>query len=110
MDRFLPAAEAGGFRDCGMRETFSMTRAARDVIVIGGGIIGVCVAQALTESGARVTVLVDGWPGRGTSAASLAWVNAANKTPEAYNRLNAAGMRAYGELRDRLGPDSGIHL
>ena len=80
------------------------------IIVIGGGIIGACVAQALTEAGARVTVLVDGWPGRGTSAASLAWVNAANKTPEAYNRLNAAGMQAYAELRDRLGPDSGIHL
>ena len=81
-----------------------------EVIVIGGGIIGACVAHALVEAGARVTVVVDGWPGRGTSAASLAWVNAANKTPEAYNRLNAAGMPAYAELRGRLGPECGVHL
>src|SRR4051794_40188014 len=52
------------------------------VIVIGGGIIGACVAYALTEAGARVTVMVAGTPGRGTSAASLAWVNAASKTPQ----------------------------
>jgi glycine/D-amino acid oxidase-like deaminating enzyme len=81
-----------------------------EAIVIGGGIIGACVAYALTEAGARVTVLVDGWPGRGTSAASLAWVNAANKAPEAYSRLNAAGMPAYAALRDRFGPECGIHL
>jgi glycine/D-amino acid oxidase-like deaminating enzyme len=87
----------------------SDTKAA-EVIVIGGGIIGACVAHALTEAGARVTVLVDGWPGRGTSAASLAWVNAANKAPEAYSRLNAAGMPAYAALRDLFGPECGIHL
>jgi glycine/D-amino acid oxidase-like deaminating enzyme len=81
-----------------------------DVIVIGGGIIGACVAHALGEAGARVTVLVDGWPGRGTSGASLAWVNSANKTPEAYHRLNAAGMPAYAALRERLGPECGVHL
>jgi glycine/D-amino acid oxidase-like deaminating enzyme len=87
-----------------------MSTTTSEVIIIGGGIIGACVAHALTEAGARVTVLVGGWPGRGTSAASLAWVNAANKTPEAYNRLNAAGMRAYAGLRERLGPECGIHL
>jgi glycine/D-amino acid oxidase-like deaminating enzyme len=83
---------------------------ASDVVVIGAGIVGACVAHALGEAGARVTVLTDGWPGRGTSAASLAWVNAANKTPEAYCRLNAAGMPAYAALRERLGPDCGIHM
>src|SRR5947209_153405 len=83
---------------------------ASEVIVIGGGIIGACVAHALAEAGARVTVLVAGRPGRGTSAASLAWVNSANKSPEAYHRLNAAGMPAYAALRERLGPDCGVHL
>jgi glycine/D-amino acid oxidase-like deaminating enzyme len=86
-----------------------MARASH-VIVIGGGIIGACVADALTETGARVTVLVDGWPGRGTSAASLAWVNSANKAPEAYHRLNAAGLAAYAALRERLGPGCGVHM
>lgn len=81
-----------------------------EAIVIGGGIIGACVAHALTEAGARVIVLVAGGPARGTSAASLAWVNAANKTPEAYSRLNAAGMPAYAALRDRFGPECGIHM
>jgi glycine/D-amino acid oxidase-like deaminating enzyme len=83
---------------------------AGDVIVIGGGIIGACVADALSEAGARVTVLVDGWPGRGTSAASLAWVNSANKIPEAYHRLNAAGLAAYVGLHERLGPHCGAHM
>jgi glycine/D-amino acid oxidase-like deaminating enzyme len=83
---------------------------ASQVIIIGGGIIGACVADALAEAGAQVTVLVAGWPGRGTSAASLAWVNSANKTPEAYHRLNAAGIPAYVNVRERLGPDCGVHL
>ena len=81
-----------------------------DALVIGGGIIGACVADALAGAGARVTVLVAGRPGRGTSAASLAWVNSANKTPEAYHRLNAAGSAAYAALRERLGPECGVHL
>jgi glycine/D-amino acid oxidase-like deaminating enzyme len=81
-----------------------------DAIVIGAGIIGACVAYALGEAGARVTVLEAGWPGRGTSAASLAWVNSANKRPEAYHQLNAAGLRAYADLRERLGPECGIHM
>jgi glycine/D-amino acid oxidase-like deaminating enzyme len=83
---------------------------ASDVIVIGGGIIGACVAHALGEAGARVAVLVDGWTGRGTSGASLAWINSANKAPEAYHRLNAAGMPAYAALRERLGPECGVHM
>ena len=82
----------------------------REVVVIGGGIVGACVAHALCEASVRVMVLVAGWPGRGTSGASLAWVNSANKTPEAYHRLNAAGMPAYASLRDRFGPDCGVHL
>ncbi len=83
---------------------------ASDVVIIGGGIIGACAADALAEAGARVTVLVAGWPGRGTSAASLAWVNSANKTPEAYHRLNAAGIPAYTALQERLGPEYGVHM
>jgi glycine/D-amino acid oxidase-like deaminating enzyme len=83
---------------------------ASDVLIIGGGIIGACVADALTAASARVTVLVAGWPGRGTSAASLAWVNSANKLPEAYHRLNASGLPAYAGLRQRFGPDCGIHM
>jgi glycine/D-amino acid oxidase-like deaminating enzyme len=81
-----------------------------DVIVVGAGIIGACVAHELTERGATVTVLAADAPARGTSAASLAWVNSANKSPEAYHRLNALGPQAYSCLRDRLGPDSGVHL
>lgn len=83
---------------------------ASDVVVIGAGIVGACVGHALAEAGAEVTLLAAGQPGRGTSAASLAWVNSANKLPEAYHRLNAAGLQAYAALRERLGPDCGVHL
>jgi glycine/D-amino acid oxidase-like deaminating enzyme len=81
-----------------------------EVIIIGAGIIGACVAHALSEMGARVILLEAGGPGRGTSAASFAWVNAFDKPPEAYHRLNAAAFAAYASLRDRLGPECGVHL
>jgi glycine/D-amino acid oxidase-like deaminating enzyme len=81
-----------------------------EIIVVGAGIIGACVAYALAERGAKVMVLTAESPARGTSAASLAWVNSANKAPEAYHRLSAQGSDAYSRLKERLGGDCGIHL
>jgi glycine/D-amino acid oxidase-like deaminating enzyme len=53
------------------------------------------VAVTLAEQGARVTVLDRVRLGAGTSAATFAWVNSNCKHPEAYHRLNAAGVAAY---------------
>lgn len=80
-----------------------------DVAVVGLGIIGACSVHALARTGARVVGLDAGMPGAGTSGASDAWLNAANKEPEAYYRLNAEGMTTHRELARELGGDAGYH-
>jgi glycine/D-amino acid oxidase-like deaminating enzyme len=72
-------------------------------LVVGAGVIGASVAYYLSRAGAQVTVFDRGRPGSGTSAASLAWVNANNKTPRAYHDLNVEGMRAHAALRAACG-------
>ncbi|MCF6476289.1 FAD-binding oxidoreductase [Nonomuraea sp. MG754425] len=68
------------------------------VVVIGAGVVGAAVAAGLTRRGARVTVLEAGVPGAGTTATSVAWVNANNKTPKAYFDLNHAAVWAHHQL------------
>jgi glycine/D-amino acid oxidase-like deaminating enzyme len=77
-----------------------MPAALPDVVVAGAGMVGANVAYRLARAGARVTVLDAGDPGRGTSARSFAWVNANDKPPLEYHRLNAAGVEAHRRLRD----------
>jgi glycine/D-amino acid oxidase-like deaminating enzyme len=71
-----------------------------DVVVIGAGVVGVAIAFRLAQAGARVTVLERGQPGGGTSANSFAWINANDKPPLPYHRLNAEGVTAHRRLRD----------
>jgi len=80
-----------------------------DVAVIGLGIVGASAVYAAAWAGARVLALDAGVPGGGTSGASFAWLNAVRKEPEAYHRLNAAGMTAHRELSRQLGGDAGYH-
>jgi glycine/D-amino acid oxidase-like deaminating enzyme len=72
-------------------------------LVIGAGVIGASVASCLARGGAAVSVFDGGRPGGGTSASSLAWVNANNKTPRAYHDLNVEGMRMHAALRAEAG-------
>jgi glycine/D-amino acid oxidase-like deaminating enzyme len=65
------------------------------VAVAGAGVVGMSVAVTLAERGAHVTVFDRAQLGAGTSAATFAWVNSNRKHPEAYHRLNAAGLAAY---------------
>lgn len=80
-----------------------------DVAVIGAGILGASAAYYLAAAGSRVVVLEAQAPAEGTSANSFAWVNAVRKEPEAYHRLNAAGVAAYARLAEELGADIGYH-
>jgi len=79
-----------------------MTGAPR-VAVAGAGVVGMSVAVTLAERGARVTVFDRAGLGAGTSAATFAWVNSSRKDPEAYHRLNAAGMTAYHQRASAAG-------
>lgn len=70
------------------------------VVVIGAGIVGLTIATNLAERGASVTVLEQDAPGTGTTSTSYAWVNANNKQPESYYRLNLAGLQAHRRLAE----------
>ena len=47
---------------------------ARQVVIVGGGVIGLCTAWALVKRGCEVTVLDAGAPGGGASAGNAGWV------------------------------------
>lgn len=68
------------------------------VAVIGAGMIGTSIAAELAARGATVELIDRADPGTGTSATSYAWVNANNKTPDSYFRLNVAGVQAHRRL------------
>jgi glycine/D-amino acid oxidase-like deaminating enzyme len=70
-----------------------------DVLVIGGGIVGVAVAHAVAAQGATVVLLERDKIASGTTGASFAWLNATAKADdEPYHRLNAGGVRRHFEL------------
>jgi glycine/D-amino acid oxidase-like deaminating enzyme len=72
-------------------------------VVIGAGVLGVCVAARLAEAGAAVTLLEQVRPGHGATGGSFAWLNANEKVPRGYHDLNHAGMRAWAGLSDSVG-------
>jgi D-amino-acid dehydrogenase len=75
-----------------------------DVVVVGGGVIGLCVAEALQRRGAGVTVLDAGHCGAAASAGNGGWV-----TPGLCTPLSAPGTMGQA-LRWMLRPDSPLLL
>ena len=75
----------------------------RRCVVIGAGVLGVCVASGLAEAGVGVTLLEQAQPGHAATRSSFAWLNANDKLPRAYHDLNHAGMRAWAGLSASLG-------
>lgn len=77
------------------------------VAVVGGGIIGLAVADALCRRGAIVTLLEKNRIAQGTSANTFSWLNATSKSSdEDYHRLNAAGLKAWQVRAQRFGEDA----
>lgn len=72
-------------------------------IVIGGGILGTAMAMRLGELGAKVTLLEAGELGAGASRATFGWINASNKRPDHYYRLNVDGMNEYRRMQREFG-------
>lgn len=67
-------------------------------IVVGAGVVGLAVASELARAGASVLVLEATAPGSGASGTSFAWVNANQKRPEPYFRLNLQGIEEHARL------------
>jgi glycine oxidase len=85
-----------------------------EVIIVGGGVIGLSAGWRLAQRGMRVGVLERGEPGSGTShvaAGMLAPVAEADPTEEPLLRLMGASARAYpdfvAELINVSGADPG---
>jgi glycine/D-amino acid oxidase-like deaminating enzyme len=68
------------------------------VAVVGGGVIGVSIAQQLARGGADVILLTEDALTSGASGRSLSWLNAASFWSEHYYRLRMAGIDRYRTL------------
>lgn len=82
-----------------------------DVIVIGGGIIGLSLAIELRRQGASVLVVERGEPGREASyAAGGMLVDCSMETLAALQELATASARMYPQFVNELEVESGLHV
>jgi glycine oxidase len=82
-----------------------------DVIIIGGGIIGLSLAIALRKRGATVLVVERGEPGREAShAAGGMLVDCPLETPPVLQELATASARMYPEFARELELESGMKV
>ncbi|CDX41621.1 conserved hypothetical protein [Mesorhizobium plurifarium] len=75
---------------------------AKQVIVIGAGIIGASIAWHLTKAGACVTVVSTSGAGGVATPNSFAWINASWGNPETYFRLRIRAMAEWKRLANDL--------
>jgi glycine oxidase len=82
-----------------------------DVIIVGGGIIGLTLSIALHKRGLRVLIVERGEPGREAShAASGMLSDCTLETPAALQPLATASARMYPEFVHELQDDSGTKV
>ncbi|MEM9357419.1 MAG: FAD-dependent oxidoreductase [Pseudomonadota bacterium] len=74
----------------------------KQVIVVGGGIIGASIAFHLVEAGARVTLIEAGELGGIVSPCSFGWTNASHKNTRPYFNLRYRSMHLWDDLAARL--------
>jgi glycine oxidase len=82
-----------------------------DVIIVGGGVIGLSLSIALRKRGAKVLVVERREPGREASHAAAGMLcDCAIETPAALQPLARASARMYPEFVHELQDESGINV
>jgi glycine oxidase len=82
-----------------------------DVIVVGGGIIGLTLSIALRKRGLRVLVVERGEPGREASHAAAGMLaDCPLETPAPLQELATASARMYPEFVHELQDESGMKV
>jgi glycine oxidase len=82
-----------------------------DVIIIGGGIIGLSLSIELRKKGASILIVERGEPGReASSAAGGMLVDCLFETPDALQPLATASARMYPEFTYELEVESGLKV
>ncbi|MGH3645937.1 MAG: NAD(P)/FAD-dependent oxidoreductase [Micromonosporaceae bacterium] len=79
------------------------------VVIVGAGIIGATLAEALTRRGANVTIIDRDRAGQGATASSLAWINANNRQPRSYHDFAVLALREWQHLAERYAMPSWYH-
>jgi len=76
------------------------------ITVIGAGICGATLADALARRGAQVTVIDQALPAGQATGGSFAWINSNNKPPRHYHDLSVRAMAEWRQLAASFGaPD-----
>jgi len=82
-----------------------------DVIIAGGGIIGLSLALSLRQQGLRVLIVERGEPGREASCAAAGMLmGAGNEIPVQLRPLAAASASMYPEFAHQLEDESGLKV
>jgi len=82
------------------------------VVIVGAGLLGAAVAEALTRRDAQVTIVDRGRAGAAASALSMGWVNASSpvKTEHLrYLELSITAVAAHDRLARDLAPARWLH-
>ena len=87
-----------------------MSRSQADVVIVGGGVIGLSVAYALAREGVAATVLDRGELGREASWAGAGLIPPASERPPAnpLETLRSWSARLYPEWSEALREETGI--
>ena len=79
-----------------------------DVVVVGGGVIGLATGYEVASRGAKVLLLEKDRLGAATSAVGGGFVSLLSQTAPAMVSLVRQSIRRYRSLGDRLGADIGL--
>jgi len=87
-----------------------MNNQSSDIVVVGGGIIGISVAWHLAREGASVKVIERGLVGGGASGAAAGMLAPLAEAPRPgpFVELGLASLKKYPEFIDRLKEEAGL--